>query len=124
MRKKGYKVAICTGKDRYRTKDIIRYFGIEDCFDVLVCADDVDKPKPSPIPVIKALKDLNCKSMEAIMIGDGYADLLSAKAAGVRSVLSQWFGENNVPKESDYIANTVDELRKILLDNERLEESL
>ena len=113
VRSLGAKTAICTGKDRYRTIDILEHYKIKDCFDVLVCADDVVETKPSPIPVLKALDGLKCSEKEAIVIGDGYSDILSAKAAGVKSVLTLWFGDNGVPRVADYIAKSVEDLESI-----------
>lgn len=114
LRVNGCKIAICTGKDHYRTVDILKYYNIDDCFDVLICADDVEHPKPSPEPIMKALSEIGCAAEEAIVIGDGYNDICSAKEAGVKSVLTLWFGDNGVPREADYTVKTVDELKKIL----------
>ena len=115
LKVKGYKIAICTGKDHYRTVDILNYFNICDLFDVLVCADDVNNPKPSPEPIIKALEELHCAKEDAIVVGDGYGDILSAKNAGVQSVLVLWYGDTGVPREADFTVETVDELKTILL---------
>ena len=114
LKSKCYKIAICTGKDHYRTVEILNYFNIANCFDALVCADDVKEPKPSPEPVLQALRQLGCFADEAIVIGDGYNDILSARRAGVKSVLALWYGDIGIPIEADYTANTVSELKKII----------
>lgn len=114
FRAKGCRIAICTGKDRYRTVDILKYFNIDSIFNVLICADDVKQHKPLPEPIFKALEELGCSSNEAVVIGDGYSDICSAKAAGVKSILSLWYGDNGVPREADYIANNIIELSSIL----------
>lgn len=110
----GCKIAICTGKDRGRTLDILEHYEIVNIFDVLVCADDVKHAKPSAEPILKTLDALNCSKDEAIFIGDGYNDILSAQAANVKSVLTLWYGDSGVPRISDYLANNVAELREIL----------
>ena len=112
--KRDFKIAICTGKDRYRVVDILKYYGIEDCFDALVCADDVTHHKPHPEPVEKALEALGISASEALMIGDGYGDIKSAAVAHVPSVLTLWYGEFGVPRESTYVAETVGELKRIV----------
>ena len=114
LKSNSYKMAICTGKDRYRTIAILEYFNIVDCFDALVCADDVKEPKPSPEPILRALKELGCLADEAVFIGDGYNDVLSSKKAGVKCVLTLWYGDMGVPREANYTVNTVNELRKIM----------
>ncbi|MBR4910102.1 MAG: HAD hydrolase-like protein [Clostridia bacterium] len=114
MRARGSKIAICTGKDRYRTVDILKYYGIDDCFDVLVASDDVEAPKPSGAPVLKAIAEMGVGKENSIVIGDGYNDILSARDAGVKVILTLWYGDEGVPREADYTAHTVKELESIL----------
>ncbi|WP_026659356.1 HAD family hydrolase [Butyrivibrio sp. AC2005] len=114
LKRNGCNIAICTGKDHDRTEDILKYYNVSELFDVLICADDVKSPKPSAEPIKKALENLCCSKEEAIVVGDGYSDIISAKRAGVRSVLVLWYGENGVPREADYTVKSVEELRTIL----------
>ena len=114
MRSQGSKVAICTGKDHYRTVDILKHYGIDDCFDTIVASDDVSEPKPSAMPVLKAIENMGVNKETCIVIGDGYNDILSAKSAGVLCVLTLWYGDEGGPHEADYTAYTVEELENIL----------
>lgn len=115
LREKGCKVAICTGKDHYRTVDILQHYQIEGLFDVLICADDVPEPKPSAMPILKAIEALKTTRDNALMIGDGYNDIMSAKNAGVRSVLTLFYGDGGVPKEANYVVKDINELKHLLL---------
>lgn len=114
LREKGSKIAICTGKDHYRAADILRYYGIDNLFDVLISSDDVSEPKPSAIPVLAAIESMEVNKDTCIVIGDGYNDILSAHNAGVPCILTLWYGDEGVPREAEYTVSTVDELRKIL----------
>lgn len=114
MRESGSKIAICTGKDHYRTVDILKHYGIDNCFDTVVASDDVTEPKPSAMPVLKAIENMNVNKDSCVVIGDGYNDILSAKNAGVTCVLTLWYGDEGVPHEADYTAYTVKELENIL----------
>ncbi|MBO4433660.1 MAG: HAD-IA family hydrolase [Clostridia bacterium] len=114
MKSKGSKIAICTGKDRYRTVDILKYYNIDDCFDVIVASDDVSEPKPSAMPIIKAISDMGVNKDTCIVVGDGYNDILSARNAGVKVVLTLWYGDEGVSREADYTAHTVAQLKEIL----------
>lgn len=114
MKAAGSKVAICTGKDHYRTVDILKFHHIDNCFDVVVASDDVTEPKPSPMPILKAVEDLGVEKDSCIVIGDGYNDILSAKNAGVKVVLTLWYGDEGVPREADYTAKTVSDLEAII----------
>ena len=58
---------------------------------------------------------MNCDKEEVIVVGDGHNDILSAKNAGMKSILATWYGDMSVKKDSDYVAESVNELRRILL---------
>ena len=111
MKTKGIKCAICTGKDHNRTIDILRYFDVENLFDAVVCSDDVSEPKPSAMRAIEETGD-GVAVDNTVVVGDGYYDILSAKNAGCKSVLTLWYGDEGVPREADYTATTVRELQE------------
>ena len=52
------RLAIVTSKNRRGTRRGLQLCGLEQYFDVFVTADDVDKYKPDPAPVIAALDQL------------------------------------------------------------------
>lgn len=114
LRLNANKIAICTGKDRDRTDRILRHFRVQDCFDALVCGDDGVAPKPSPQPIITAMYLMQTHNANSVMIGDGFNDIISAKKANVRSILTVWYGDVGVPKEADYEVDSVEELRNTL----------
>jgi phosphoglycolate phosphatase-like HAD superfamily hydrolase len=59
----------------------------------LVTCDDVKETKPNPEGLNKALKELNVKPSEAIMVGDLDVDIEAAKKAGVAPVgIAHGFG--------------------------------
>jgi 3-amino-5-hydroxybenzoic acid synthesis related protein len=114
MREKNTRCAICTGKERKRTIDILNYFNVINLFDEIVCSDDIDNPKPSAEPTQLAMERIGALRENSLLIGDGYNDILSAKNAGVKSVLTLWYGDQGVPRKADFIAETVSDLKKIV----------
>jgi pyrophosphatase PpaX len=50
----------------------------------------VEKPKPDPEGILKALNVFGATKDEAVMIGDSNADIKAGNAAGVRSFAVQW----------------------------------
>lgn len=113
-RRNGSKIAICTGKDHYRVDEILKFFSIDNLFDVIVSSDDVSSPKPAPDSILIAINKMNVKRETCVVIGDGYNDLLSAKNAGVKSVLTLWYGDEGVPRDSNAIVTSVEELEIVL----------
>lgn len=112
-RNKGWKFGLCTGKDRFRTIDILKYNNLEYLFDALICGDDVKQSKPSPEPLITTMKALGASKENTLYIGDGYNDLLAANKIDVTAVLTLWYGDVGVPRECKYVVNSVEELRNI-----------
>ena len=90
IKQSGFGCSLCTGKDRYRTLEILQYFHLEKYFDRIVCSDDVEHPKPHPESLLKIMKELNWSANSTCMIGDGVNDILAAKNAGISSIAVTW----------------------------------
>jgi len=64
--------------------------GLAEAFSVIVAADDVDRHKPDPAPVLLALERLGADAEETIFIGDSPHDLAAGRAAGVATGAALW----------------------------------
>lgn len=109
----GCNCALCTGKDRSRTIEILRYFNMEAFFKSIVCSDDVQNPKPHPESLLHIMKKLKALKEDTIMIGDGINDILAAKNAGIKSIAVTWgdiSGDILHNSEPTYLVSTVLEL--------------
>jgi len=84
--RRGYKVAIVSNNNPRSIAEGLKRFGFPD-IPLVVGRHNGDPVKPSPIPVHKALTKLGNKPGEAVIIGDGEADLGAGKAAGVATIL-------------------------------------
>lgn len=90
LRNNGTRLGLVTSKLQDGTRRGLRMLHLEDAFDAVVCADDVERPKPHPDPVLKALELLGTAAAEAVFIGDARPDLISGRAAGVRTAAALW----------------------------------
>jgi pyrophosphatase PpaX len=79
-----------TSKLRDGTRRGLALAELEGAFRVIVCADDVEHPKPHPEPVRKALELLDAPAEGAVFIGDARPDLQCGRAAGVRTAAALW----------------------------------
>lgn len=79
----GAKLAVATTDNRQRTQKAFRNLAIGDLFDVILGGDDVQAPKPSPEPVLKACALLGVQPAEVAVVGDSPMDMMMGKAAGV-----------------------------------------
>jgi pyrophosphatase PpaX len=68
----------------------LRAAGLEDAFDVVVGADDVQHHKPDPAPVLAALERLGADPTGTVFIGDSPHDMAAGRAAGVWTAAALW----------------------------------
>ena len=83
LKKKKIKIGILTTTQRARSKPVLEKAGLP--YDCLVAMDDVKEVKPSPEPVLLAIKKLNVKPTETLVIGDTIFDILAGKQAGCKT---------------------------------------
>lgn len=62
---------------------VVEIFGLDKWFDIIVCALNVNNPKPDPEGVFKILEVLGVKKDRAIYIGDSVVDEIVAYRAGI-----------------------------------------
>ena len=91
VRESGRSLGIVTSKKRRAT-----HMGLARCdlpaewFEAVVTADDVDRYKPEPEPVLEALGRLGIYADEAMFVGDSTHDMRSGRAAGVTTAAALW----------------------------------
>jgi pyrophosphatase PpaX len=86
----GIQTGLVTSKNRYGALRGLTLVGLEALMDVLVCADEVTNPKPHPEPVEKAVALLGADPATTVYVGDSIHDMLSGRAAGVRTAAALW----------------------------------
>lgn len=74
-------------------------------YDFMVCADEVDKPKPDPAMFELALQRSGTQVDQAVMIGDSWSsDIVGATAIGMRAI---WFNPENKPHPTELPVKTI-----------------
>ena len=86
----GFNMVIVTSRTTDSTLKYLKMFNLDEYFTDIVSCDDTTIHKPNPEPIYIALKKLNSKKEEAIMIGDGSFDIKCANNAKVKSILVGW----------------------------------
>lgn len=77
-----YKTAVSTNRSDTMNR-VLKEYGLEEYFDLVVSSLDVRRPKPDPESLIKILNHFGCSPHDAIYIGDSKVDEVAAKAARV-----------------------------------------
>jgi pyrophosphatase PpaX len=111
-------LAVVTSKRSDGTRRGLRAIGLEDVFDVLVCADHVERHKPHPEPVHRAIAELGVRRERTVFVGDSTHDVIAGRAAGVHTAAVLWGPFARAALENagaDVVVETVDQLRALLL---------
>ncbi len=103
-----YKTAVATNRSDTMDK-VLEEHGLEGCFDLVVSAKDVDRPKPYPDPLLKVVTCFNVLPEETLYIGDSEVDEQAAGAAGIRFV-----AYNNPSLSADVHIRQLRELENLL----------
>jgi pyrophosphatase PpaX len=90
IRRAGYRIGLVTSKNKPGALKGLRLAGLEEAFELVIGADEVEHPKPHPEPVEKALRLLDCAPGSAIYVGDSIHDMQCGRAAGVRTAAVLW----------------------------------
>jgi pyrophosphatase PpaX len=118
LKDEGRRLGIVTAKRGATVELAFAALPLRVYFDVVVAAEDVERHKPAPDPVLVALERLHGQPDEAVYVGDSPFDVAAAKAAGVHSVAVTWGGIYDEgalrAEEPDTVVSTPRELLDVL----------
>ena len=87
---RGVRLGVVTSKRRPGTMLGLKKGGFDGLFDVLVTADDVERHKPDPEPVERAVQQLGAVQSETVFVGDSPHDMAAGNGAGVATAAVLW----------------------------------
>ena len=87
LKAEGFGVGICTNKPEGLADTLMQRLGVREVFGSLVGADTLPVRKPDPEPLFEAARRAGGHPQQCILIGDSDTDRITARAAGVPSVL-------------------------------------
>jgi beta-phosphoglucomutase len=79
----GIGLGLVTNAPRANLDHTLDALEIASRFRVLICAEDVARGKPDPLPYLTALERLGVRPAEAVVFEDSVAGIRAAKAAGI-----------------------------------------
>jgi pyrophosphatase PpaX len=92
LQAEGRRLGLVTAKRRATVRLAFDVLDLEGFFDVVVGADETERHKPHPDPILHALAELGAPVATAAYVGDSPFDVAAAKAAGVFAVAVGWGG--------------------------------
>ncbi len=116
LKEQGYTLTIASSRWHKSLSELTHDLDIAEFISYLVGADDVEKAKPNPEPVIKTLAAMGADASQTLVVGDMNVDILMGLNAGAMTC-GVTYG-NGTRKEledagADYIINSIDELIEI-----------
>ncbi len=119
LRERGHRLGIVTAK-RVRTVELAfdRFPILRETTEVLVGAEDTERHKPDPDPLLEALARMGARPEDAAYVGDSPFDIRAGKAAGTLAVAVGWGGihpdERLLHEQPDALVHTPEELVALL----------
>jgi len=83
LRQRGAKLAVVTNKITRLSQPLLEQMGMSSLFDLIVCGDTTDHPKPAPDSILYCLRELAVDKQDCLFVGDSNTDVLAARAAGI-----------------------------------------
>lgn len=90
LRAAGIRTAVATNSDARSAAVVLGAHGLDALFDTVVTVDQVAGPKPDPGSIQLAVDRLGVPAEHVVFVGDSRADMVAARAAGVRAVAAGW----------------------------------
>ncbi len=111
LRSRNLRVALLTNSGRFLIKKILTTLNCPcEIFDAVITSSEVE-PKPSLQPYRYTARLLDCKSNEALYVGDRvYHELKPAKLVGMKTVL---IGSVNKPEETQWVDWQLETVQKL-----------
>ena len=114
LRSEGRRMAIVTSKSHDAVDLAWKVLpSLRDLFDVVIAAEDTERHKPEPDPLLEALERLGAGPENACYAGDAPFDLMAGRAAGLTTIGVTWGffpAEQLAVLEPDAMVDTPDEL--------------
>lgn len=116
LKERGYTLTIASSRSHKSLIELTHDLKIADYISFLVGADDVEKAKPNPEPVLKTLTATGFDASQTLVVGDMNVDILMGLNAGARTCgVAYGNGTKRELEEAgaDYIIDSIDELIEI-----------
>ena len=91
LRARGIQLGVVTARRCDSLRICLEAFDLTDFFQVLICAEDTDRHKPHPAPLLLAMERLGIpQASQLLYVGDTVYDLEAARGAGMPFAVIDW----------------------------------
>lgn len=117
LKERGFILTVASSRSSASLNGFLRDMGVADCISFVLGADNVEKAKPHPEPVLRTLEQFGVDASAAVVVGDMPVDIQMGKAAGAKTVAVTY---GNASREAlafagaDFIIDDIAELTKTI----------
>jgi phosphoglycolate phosphatase len=90
LRRRGYRIAVCTNKPQRAAETVLRGLGLASLYDGLAGGDRYPVKKPDPGHLLRLIAELGGSPRRTAMVGDSENDAAAARAAGVPAIIMRY----------------------------------
>src|SRR3972149_780623 len=121
LKRQGFKLGIITNTVTSREEHVrtaLRKIDVEKYFDVIITSVDVEHEKPDERIFMTALRMLNVKPKDAVMVGNRVsADIVGGNRMGMETILLKWNKRypEKITSPEEQPTRTINSLKELLL---------
>lgn len=117
LKESGYILSVASSRQSVSLRGFLHDMSVEDCISYILGADNVEKSKPDPEPVLKTLRELGIPAEESLVVGDMPVDIIMGLRAGA-ATCGVTYGNSSrddlVEAGAGYIIEDISELPGLL----------
>ena len=117
LKERGYILSVASSRQSVSLRGFLHDMSVEDCISYILGADNVEKSKPDPEPVLKTLRELGIPAEESLVVGDMPVDIIMGLRAGA-ATCGVTYGNSSrddlVEAGAGYIIDDISELPELL----------
>jgi len=110
----GYPLGIVTSQSKAEYASFAILDELRPYFNVVICAEDTEKHKPNPDPLLKYAELAKADISEVTYIGDSPYDKACALSAGAKFILAPWGSSQPVEVEDRFRAGAPEDIPNLI----------
>lgn len=110
LRENGLSLGVVSSRPRIEYEQYFPVFGLEQFIERTVLADDTERHKPDPQPLLRYAELAGTHPAECVYVGDAATDMECAVRAGTGAALAVWNGSGIVCPQAQFILSSPSEL--------------
>lgn len=87
LKENGFRIAVASSSRRGYVEEELKFTGLYDRFEVILCGDNVTKSKPDPQIFLTAAERLGVSPEDCYVLEDSYNGIRAAHAAGMKPIM-------------------------------------